>query len=515
MKYSKIGLSVLALALASTIFTGCKKTFLDVNDNPNQPTDDNITPELIFVQAAHATGARQASGNWSFLNKWMGYFASSGDFALQQDETSYNIDFNFGEAIWQNHFNVLFDLHQVHDKALAKGDSVLAGASMVLSAKLFQELVDVYGNIPYTQIFKYNETRTPAYDKAIDIYADLQKKLDTAIIFLSKTPRSNFNSYIGAVVRIGNETLGTASPVTAPSVKIAHWIKFANTLKLRLLIRQSNVPSVNPAPEIAKIIANGGVLHAGESVNVNPGYVDDVNKQSPYYAVYGFTPTGADANTSTRANQYIVGILNSSNDKRLQRFFRNPSAGGNVTGNIYGLASGNPPGANTSKMGVGIAGSATQDQWIMPSFESMFLEAEAIARGWMPGNAQTAYENAVRESFVWLGVPNAITEANNYLATAPIAQWANAGATVTSKVKFIAYQKYIALTGIDPLEAWSDLRRLNMIPNTGYISVNPSRIANQLPVRLLYPQSEYTTNSANVNGEGSIDLFTSKIFWQP
>ena len=151
----------------------------------------------------------------------------------------------------------------------------------------------------------------------------------------------------------------------------------------------------------------------------------------------------------------------------------------------------------------------------MPSFESMFLEAEAIARGWMPGNAQQAYQNAVRESFTWLGVPNAVSAANTYMANQAIADWDNAGATPASRAKFIAYQKYIALAGIDPLEAWSDLRRLNMIPNTGYISVNPGKLSNTLPVRLLYPQSEYTTNAANVNAQGAQNQFTSKLFWQP
>jgi hypothetical protein len=68
---------------------------------------------------------------------------------------------------------------------------------------------------------------------------------------------------------------------------------------------------------------------------------------------------------------------------------------------------------------------------------------------------------------------------------------------------------------IDPLEAWCDQRRLHFLPDNDFISANPSRISNILPVRLLYPQTEYTTNSENVNAEGNIDQFTSKIFWQP
>lgn len=477
---------------------GCKKGWLDVNQDPNRVTDDNITPELLFPQAAHATGARSASGNFQFIDNWMGYWAQSGDFAIQQDETTYNIDFTFGDALWQNQYNVLFDLNLVKVKAQAKGDSVLAGASMVLSAKLFQDLVDIFGNIPYSQAFKNNQYTQPAFDDAKTIYASLQTSLDSAIIYLKGPVRSSFE---------------TADVVTGGDTDL--WIKFANTLKLRLLIRQSETSGFNPAAEIAKIVANGGVLHEGESIAVNPGYQNAVNKQSPFYANFGLTPTGAEASTSTRANKYFVDLLSNTSDPRLSRFFKAPANGGAITGTVYGLAAGNPVGANSSSFGPGLARSAEQDQWIMTSVESMFLEAEAIARGWMAGDAKTAYEDAVRESFAWLGVPDATTAANTYLASTPIANWSNAGGTAASRAKFITYQKYIALAGIDPLEAWSDLRRLNMLPNNGYISVNPGKLSNTIPVRLLYPQSEYTTNSANVNAQGTQNQFTSKLFWQP
>ncbi len=488
------------IALTATIaFAGCKKSFLDVNDDPNRVTNSNITPELIFPQAANGVGARAASGNFRFLDNWLGYWSTSGSFAIDQTETTYNADFTFGDALWQNHYGVLFDLYQVKTLSSAKGDSVLAGAAMILSAKLWQELVDIYGDIPYSQAFNNDQYRQPAYDKAKDVYVSLQKSLDTAVSYMKKTAKSTFSTV--DIVNGGNQT---------------KWIKFANTLRLRLLIRQSEVSGFNPATETAKIIADGGVLHAGETVSVNPGYVNSANKQSPFYANYGLTPTGAEASTVTRANTYFVNLLNNTSDPRLFRFFKLPSAGGTaIVGTSYGLAQGNADGAHSSGIGPGLANSATQGQWIYPSFESMFLEAEAIARGWLPGNAQTAYMAAVRESFVWLGVPDAVNAANTYMANNAIANWANAGSTPASQAKFIVYQKYIALAGIDPLEAWSDQRRLKFLPDNGYITVNPNKISNTLPVRLPYPQSEYTTNSANVNAEGSINIFTSKIFWQP
>jgi hypothetical protein len=501
MKYIKNNLLIIPLAIF-IFLAGCKKGYLDVNDDPNRVTENNVTPELIFPQAATAVGARTASLNFGFLNNWLGYTSTSGSFAIDQTETTYNIDFSFGDALFQNHYGVLFDLYQTKVKAIAKGDSVLAGAAMILSAKLWQELVDVFGDIPYSQAFQNSTNTRPAYDKAEDIYNSLLKSLDSAKEFMALPARSTFAAI--DVVNHGNQSL---------------WIKFANTLKLRLIIRQSEVPGFDPAPEIAKIGTSGSglnVLHAGENILVNPGYTNETNKQSPFYANYGLTPTGAEANPITRANVYFVNLLSSTSDPRLTRVFK-PVTGTTVVGTTYGLAAGNPTSSNASSFGVGLVSSSSQNQWIYPAFESMFLEAEAIARGWVPGNsnAQAAYEAAVRESFVWLGVPDAATAATTYLNTQAIAMWSNAGATPLSKARFIAYQKYIALAGVDPLEAWSDLRRLNMIPDKGYITVNPGKASSSLPVRLLYPQSEYTTNAANVNAEGSINAFTSKIFWQP
>lgn len=499
MKYFNINRRICVAALALIIVgTGCKKSFLDVNDDPNRVTDKNITPELLFPAAAHGVGARLASGNFTFLNNWMGYMSASGDFSIQQDETTYNIDFSFADVLWQNHYSVLFDLYLTKQKAQAIGDSVLAGASMILSARLFQDLVDMYGSIPYSQAFQTNAFNQPAYDKGQDVYAALQKSLDSAIIYLKGTTKSTFKGI--DIVNAGDKTL---------------WTKFANTLKLRMLIRQSQVSGFNPSAEIAKIQSNGGLLQAGQNIDVNPGYVNEVNKQSPFYATYGKTPTGAEASTSTRANDYFVNLLLDKNDARVERFYNPPAAGGNFTGTVYGLASGNPDGAHSSTIGPGVANSATQNQWIFPAFESLFLEAEAKARGWLSGDAQTTYESAVTESFVFLNVPDASNEARNYLDNADIAMWANAGSSATDQSKFITYQKYIALCAIDPVESWSDLRRLNMIPDKGYISVNPGRLANNVPVRLLYPQSEYTTNGTNVRNQGTINQFTSKIFWQP
>jgi len=500
------------------LFASCKKDYLDINDDPNRPTDENITPELLFTQAATAAGYRTigtviggegAKTELQFAQNWVGYMAGTGDFAVEQIETTYNIDFAFGDLPWQRDYSVLFDLDLTKTKALAEDRKVLAGAAMILSAKMFQELVDTYGDVPYSQAFQTQVYKRPLYDKAQDIYNDLQISLDTAISYMNETePPSVQAAFESAdVVNYGDQ---------------AKWIKFANTLKLRLLIRQSEVLSSPPSAEIAKIEANGGVLGAGESVSVNPGFTNSLGKQSPFYGNYGYTPTGNKAAGGWAPNNYILGILQSTGDPRIGRFFT-PSGGGFV-GCDYGLIQGNPTQAQASYFGPGVDASPEQDQWLIPSFESMFFEAEAIARGWIPGDAKTAYESAVTESFVWLGATYPPEDSIVYTPEqsariflddpASGAGWENAGTTIDEQVRFIVFQKYISLTCIDPREAWADERRLHFLP-PGFISNNPSKLANELPLRLLYPQSEYTTNNESVSAVGQINQFTTKIFWEP
>ena len=124
----------------------------------------------------------------------------------------------------------------------------------------------------------------------------------------------------------------------------------------------------------------------------------------------------------------------------------------------------NPPGAGSSYFGPGLIGAGTssgasQSQWIYTSFESLFLQAEAVDRGWLPGDPQAALDAAIQESFVYLGLTT--DDAATYETDNPYADLASAADVGLTEPQIIAFQKYCAMTGFDPLEAWSDLRRLD------------------------------------------------------
>lgn len=489
---------IIFFASALTVSLAACKRELDINRNPNTVTESNITPALILPNALHNVGA-QTTLAYGWLSNWIGHWSPSGSYNPNTEESTYNITSSFQETKWANVYNALFDLDVIEQKSAANKETFYQGVVMIMKAHLFQNLVDLYGNVPYKQAFRSLEFPSPVYDKAEDIYADLHLKLDTAINLLATAAVGDAEERVDIVFG-GDKTL---------------WTKLANTIKLRLLIRLSEV-NANPTAELAKIVAKGGVLKSGQTASANPGYLNDEDKQSPFYATYGLTPSGNQANEYFRANNYIVNVLKANNDPRLGLFFKPAATPSNPANPFVGTVYGSDPdvvfnGDRTSNIGLGLVRSFDQDQWIVTSVESLFLEAEAIARGWLAGNALTAYDAAVTESFIWLGVPKADSAANAYQINNASANWANAGATADSKAKFVVAQKYIALTGINSLEAWNDFRRLG-IPANIPLSVNPGRGTRTIPVRLIYPAAEYAVNATNVQAQGTI-TGQSKLFW--
>lgn len=483
--------------LLSLVISGCKKD-LDINQNPNTVTESNITPELILPNALNGVGIQTSLG-YGWLNNWMGYWSPSGSYAPNTEESTYNLTPSFGEGKWDGIYNVLFDLDNVEKKSMPDKKVYYIAIAKIMKAHLFQNLVDIFGDVPYSQAFNSAQNSAPAYDKAQDIYKDLQIQLDSASAMMKSAP----------------------SPAAAATIDVVFfgdtqkWIRLANTLKLRILIRQSEVSGFSPTAELAKIVANGGVLQTQQSAQVTLSYTNDINKQNPFYAAFGKQPSGVAANEYYRANNYVLTILKNNNDPRLGYFYAKATAPVSASNPYVGTTYGGPTddnlsGTKTSNIGPGLVKSYNQSQWIVTSVESLFLMAEAVARGWLPGDAKTAYQNAVRESFLWLGVTDAVSSANTYLNASTLSNWDNAGTSQTTQVKFILNQKYFALNGINPLEAWSDYRRMGVPANLA-ISINPAKVSNNIPVRLPYPATEIAVNSKNV--PSGLNQFTSRIFW--
>lgn len=502
MKKLMLGFSFACLLFA----TSCKKP-LDINDNPNAPTEASITPNLILPNVLHNTAAQVATG-YEFTARWMGYWARSGSFGPVVEEETYNITttFTWSALQWRTWYGILYDVHIMEQKAIASGEDFYRGIAKILKAIGFMYLVDSYNNVPYSKAFDLAGNVLPGYDNGADIYADLLNQLDEAVTLIENTV-------------VGNNTGITEADVLFGGNKL-RWQQLANTQKLKMIIRQSEVGGFNPTAEIAEITANGkGFIPAGASANVQPGYLKDNNKQNPFWDAHKLTFTDDETDTYNRANNFLLNLYRNNDDIRYQYVFEPavaPVGGNTYFGYDYGSTAANSPAAANSSAvaGPGLARSATQPQWLFTSVESMFLQAEAIQRGWLPGNEESAYTAAVRESFIWLNVGGsavaALQAANNYLGSGnAISDWSQAQGAA-QKIALIVSQRYLALVGINNFEAWADYRRLG-VPNVT-LSIAPNRAAS-IPVRLRYPQDEYNFNSANVAAQNNPDPFTSTVFW--
>ena len=161
-----------------------------------------------------------------------------------------------------------------------------------------------------------------------------------------------------------------------------------------------------------------------------------------------------------------------------------------------------------SSIGPGVLKSVDQSSPILLSSESLFMQAEAAQRGWITGTAKDFYQQAITESFINVG--RTAAEATAYYSQAGVNN-VNFDAS-TNKLAAIIQQKWASENSLNPFESWSDYRRLGL-PADVPISIEPSVTVKQIPVRLFYPQTEYSFNTTNVNAQGTINQFTSKIFW--
>ena|SRR5450631_753482 len=495
--------ALIGIIIAGVSMSGCGKSYLTINTpNPNAAT--NATPELVITNAMTVSANFQTvnATPTQYLSGWMGYWAPSGSYAPSStDVASYYQTNNFANGLWIAYYRNLEDYYYVETTAKKLGEPYYVAMAKVMKSLLFGQLVDMFNNVPYSQAFQGTLVIQPKYDSGQVIYEDLSNQLDSAVT-LMQSP--------AAVASLNTDIMFYGDN--------ASWIAFANTLKLRLLMRQTQMPGRTAyiQGEIAKILANGGgFLSVDAMVNPGtvstPGYANNAGQENPFWGFFvtltgNFTSGGAA--DYWRASQYEINTLQAYNDPRLP-LIDSALSNGTFVGNVLGSQA-NIPGQGTSTPGPGLLKSPSQSAMILSAAESNFLQAEAIIRGYLTGDAQAAYEAGVTASFTLLGAPGVSTYLTQNNANT---NWALASGT-QAQIDLIIRQKWISEDGFLPMEAYADYRRLHL-PADIPISISPYRNppTAQVPVRFLYPTNEYNTNAANVNGQGTIDPYNNKVFW--
>ncbi len=503
IKMKKTIIFMLSLAMLSV---SCSD-FLDVNENPNSPAIS--TPSLTLpvpLQSFAALNARtltylgnQLVVNWATPSNW-----SANAIYMRYDFSASD----FTGAFQTPYISIFKDLTYVatyEDPTGAVDYTNYKAIAAIVKGFQYQLLVDLYGDVPYTEANLRGENTTPVYDDAETIYKAVIDELTNVVGMINNAPANAEDPGDQDIIFKGH---------------MDEWAAFANSIKLRMLVRLSNTgQDAYITGQIASINANGAG-YITESTTANPtfggegGYTSDSGKQSPFWDYYRQAVTGAESNRGdyTIASAHTINHLTSTNDPRLDRIYASSADNHDFKGAVQSTTL---PGTGftsdeLAKIGPGLLVSAGQDQIIMSLTEALFVQAEATARGYLPGGdaaAKTLYESAIEASFVQLGVVDAATEAATYYSqTLNNVGWDDS----TDKIEAIITQKWVALNGTSSIESWIDLTR------TGFplgLPI-PAESAGVRPVSLLYPSSEGSRNSNNVPSQTAGDVFTNFPFWK-
>ena len=266
-----------------------------------------------------------------------------------------------------------------------------------------------------------------------------------------------------------------------------------------------------------------GFLANGLDVTVNPGYVASTGKLNPFYETWGYNAAGGAQSLARypRPTEYLFNTLKAAKDTFRMKRLAYPNGGegampeiiANYLGVPFGVASGYLS-QNTSYIGPSQIkkGEFSRPMVLMTNAESQFLLAEAKQRYpsvTLPLTAQAYYEQGVKEAFRITGTTTAYgAAAATTLLTSgkDLSDWTAS----PDKLKAIWMQKWLALTNYSGFEAWSEYRKNNfpVTPPSASTATNAPR-----PVRLFYPQGEVASNGENVNAQGTIDVFATRLFW--
>lgn len=551
MKNNKFLITILAASLSFTA-TSCSNDYLDVNDNPNAIQAEQITPELMLPGAVSQAYRTQAGTMMQFgnlmMNSWAGNsYTIAGPFSREFSLAS--VDNTFYRGIWEGLYPRIanFDQMEKFTNNNHEQDYYIAIAK-IMKAYYMQYIVDLYGDAPYSDAFMGQQNTTPKYDNDTDIYKTLISKLEEANALLDAADEHAIKPTSDIVF----------SGATA-KLHMGKWKEFSNTLMLRLLVRMSKVTGELETYRNQKLTALAARVNAdpinkfieGE-VLANPGYSsssDDQmnpfvlnwarnasNQQASNYAVVVVSEHMANSLEMNRIlNDSNYSKFNGITDPRKSRLFTNVASvdfNGNPFTGLKGVRQGNVPGqagvpvtnVNTSKLGfpnfgatasngaTAIAQNNLRGGVLFSRAESNLLQAEAALR-W-PAifgsiSASEKFNTAITSNCTWLGAPTTGTvSVSNYLAA--IASKPGLGWTGTDvqKIEAIMTQKWIALTNINPTEMFIEYNR------TGY-PFTPMATTAQFPnkpYRLVYPNSEYAANSANVPNISSAQVFVKNQY---
>ncbi len=479
----------LLLLLLLTISYSCSDSLEDVNIDPNTfPNADDaqvLSSAIGFMGYIVDTDLNyQESSLWSQYYTW-GIGVSIGN---EERYVSEPADFN---GYWGRAYsNSLADLDYVSKNSTS---AAYRGIATVLKAYLFQGLVDHFGDIPFTEAIsgaiEDGSVLSPNYDSAESmIYPALVTMVDEALMDLDLAEEG----VVGEEDFIYNGDM-------------SKWTKFANSLKLRILMRTSEVNPQGAA--ITDLISNGTFIETFADMPFIP-YSGASGDQNPMFARAEWG-----VGMFYFASNATLNVLNSLDDPRGEVLYTKATTG-TFAGQLHGIDQGTiddepfTAPASDYSMASEYAYSDTNPVILMSPWEVWFLRAEAAARYGTSDDEKMALETAIELNFSYMGIAD---EASSYINSLNY----STSNPLVDRIDEIAVQKWISLNGTQEDEGWIEARRFDRpgsrLFTEGIWQDPPLSVLSSgaFPSAWLYPESERSLNP-NAAPQRTI---TDNIFW--
>ena len=537
--------SVLFLA-GGLLLAACGKDFLDINENPNNPTEASLDLLLVAAQASMGFSTTRDIFEHTSIIAHQFY-----DLAESQ--------YNFGGSDFDNDWEALYrdalkEFSEVTIRADEGGDYAFAGMGRVSQAYIFSLLVDTFNDVPFSSALIGETNLFPEFDDASTIYDGLIDMVDQSIV--------NFDSALAQspIVAIPADLIyGGASSATA---QWQSWRRAAKTLKLKLLLNLRGVDAGRVESGINALLADGDLITSASQnfqfqwgasqtpQNRHPLYQQEYEQQSaafymdnwfmlqmvtrddPRLAYYFFRQGEyADFDFTQGGDPELTPCLNRTDcaswdeleplgedywgrdhgdpsgipgDGSLRTTFGLYPVGGSFDEGPGGGAVGNDDGAG----GAGIT------PWLTSAMTNLFIAEASLFLAGVSEDPQEHLQEAIEESIAAVnlytasvGVDTAIVDSLRDAYVSTIMDEYDEATTDGGRMNVIARELLISTFG-NGIEAYNVVRRANAPTD-----LSPSLVPlNSFPNRLPYPNGELTSNP---NAPANLPSFADRVFWDP
>ena len=472
--------------LSLVLFTGCTSNFEEINTDPNNPT--NLPADLLL-------GTTQRV----YMNTLYGVLSGAGgDMGAVWGQHWTKVQYNDEEryvprrsvidGIWNSFYaSVVAEADAMYSLADEDGNDALKGAALIMKAVGFQTLTELFGPIPYTEALNPDILK-PAYDDEATVFAGVIDMYTEAASLLST----------------GNGSISASNDLFYGG-DASKWLKLANSLKFRALMRISSTTSVNSQ---LQALVNGGNMFSSNDDSAQLAYLAVQPDANPIYELIDFG-----ARPEYKICSSLSDRLESLNDPRLD-VYAAPNASGDIVGKPAGYGNQTPlPNEGLGYTYANISGLG--DFYLNPELPGVlmsysqlsFLMAEAANEGMISGGtsaALTYYTQGIQASCDFNGVS----------AAAYLAQPGLSFTTQNDARQKIGEQAWIALFG-QGFEAWTEWRRTKIPALSPVVEADPQ--VGEIPSRYYYPTTEPSLNADNFEAAAASiggDKLTSPLMWQ-